>query len=271
LAAAAGLQPGTPDYEKAAGVKLRINSPAATGGFSFSKFTDSAGRERLVRQDPTTGNTDVMDETGNWVPVGASGQRGQARSPQGAQSTPEQLMAQATQMANQGGPGANADAAQEWLMQQLSAQGRQPMPATSGISQGAPNALVGPSAGDLSYAKEAGQQRATTEALPAQEAIRSAAAVSKAQGEGQAKLGMENAQKSAQSQQDAQKTLALLDQAEPLLGKAAGGSIARLGNQLAGAAGYSTPSAQAEAQLKVIAGQRVIASGYALGSSQGHS
>jgi len=263
LTAAAGLQPGTNDYQKAAAVKLRLSSPAATGGFSFSKFTDSSGRERLVRQDPTTGNIDVMDESGSWAPIGGSGQRGQPRSNAATQPTPEQLMAQATQMANQGGPSANADAAQQWLVQQLASQGRQPqlpngqaaIPQAANGPQVVQNALVGPTAGDLSYAKEAGQQRATTEALPTQEAIKTNAAIAKSQGEGQAKAMIENSQKAAQSQQDAQKTLALLDTAEPLLGQAAGGTIAHLGNELAGAAGYSTPSAQAQAKLKVIAGQ----------------
>lgn len=39
--------------------------------------------------------------------------------------TPQQLMAQATQMANQGGPGKNAAAAQAWLESQMKAQGFQ--------------------------------------------------------------------------------------------------------------------------------------------------
>jgi transposase-like protein len=46
-----------------------------------------------------------------------------------AQPSPQQLMAQATQMANQGGPGANAPQAQAWLQQQMQARGMNPEPA----------------------------------------------------------------------------------------------------------------------------------------------
>lgn len=55
---------------------------------------------------------------------------------QGAQATIQKLTAQATQMANQGGPGANAPAAQAWLEQQVKARGLDPQ-APGAIPNGA--------------------------------------------------------------------------------------------------------------------------------------
>ncbi|TPG50195.1 hypothetical protein EAH75_01485 [Rhodanobacter glycinis] len=62
----------------------------------------------------------------------------------GAVPSVDELTAQATQMANQGGPGANAPAAQAWLQQQLAAQGRNPQPvlAPGASSGGVPTGLA---------------------------------------------------------------------------------------------------------------------------------
>ena len=58
-----------------------------------------------------------------------------APSAQPPQMTPQQIMAQATQMANEGAPGAHAKSAEAWMRQQLAAQGRNPQindPSASG-------------------------------------------------------------------------------------------------------------------------------------------
>ena len=171
-AKAAGLQPGTPEYQQAARIALGSEGRASSAGIGFQKVTGADGRERIGRSNPRTGAFEVYNEqTGQFEPMGGpQGQpQPQAQTPQAA---PEQLMAQATQMANQGGPGANAAQAEAWLQQQLQATGRQPQPSNPGLA-------VSRSPEETAAATEDAKQRVSLQYLPQTEAIKASADVSK--------------------------------------------------------------------------------------------
>lgn len=73
-AAAAGLKPGTPEYQQAANIALGREGRAATGGFGFELVKGLDGYERLQRRNPRTGAVEIYDEsTGNFVPFGSPG------------------------------------------------------------------------------------------------------------------------------------------------------------------------------------------------------
>jgi hypothetical protein len=179
----AGLAPGSDEAKKAYRVALGLDPRAVTGAAKTGMITGADGRERPYVFDPSTQGYKVFDgQTFRALDQSEAAQLGgQVSAPQAsavpAQLTPEQLMAQATQMANQGGPGANADQAQAWLTQQLAAQGRLPTPASG---QGALGVSRAPedTAGAVQNAKNASD----VAFLPRQEAIKTAAAVQQAGG-----------------------------------------------------------------------------------------
>lgn len=72
-AAAAGLRPGTPEYENAAKVDLGVNPRAVTGAVKFDTMTDVNGRPRPQRNRPD-GKVEVFyAENNQWVPLGEEG------------------------------------------------------------------------------------------------------------------------------------------------------------------------------------------------------
>lgn len=80
-AQAAGLQPGTPEYEKAAKVALGLEGRASSAGFGFTKITGADGRERLARQNPRTGAAEVYNEaTGDFEPMGGASPNAQPQT-----------------------------------------------------------------------------------------------------------------------------------------------------------------------------------------------
>ena len=136
-ARAAGLKPGTPEYQQAANIALGREGRAATGGFSFEMFKGADGRERPGRQNPRTGETEIYNETtGNFEPIGAgrglgmSGGTPAQSAPMGTQSAPmppggtqaalDQITASANQMIARGVPEAQVDA---WVQQQANPAG----------------------------------------------------------------------------------------------------------------------------------------------------
>lgn len=72
---AAGFKPGTPDYEKAARVRLGTEARPATGGFSFeSQDVLGDGKLRPVRRNPRTGAQEYYDErSAEWFQLGGAG------------------------------------------------------------------------------------------------------------------------------------------------------------------------------------------------------
>lgn len=71
-AKAAGLQPGTPEYEQAANIALGREGRASNAGIGFQKIIGADGRERIGRTNPRNGVFEVLDEaTGQFEPLGA--------------------------------------------------------------------------------------------------------------------------------------------------------------------------------------------------------
>lgn len=150
-AAAAGLKPGTPEYQQAANIALGREGRAATGGFGFEMFKGLDGRERPGRQNPRTGEIEIYNETtGNFEPIGAGrglglsggtsqrvpvGPMGAAAAPMptgGTQAAIDQIMASANQMIASGIPEAQVNA---WVQQQANPAGGASRPATAPAPQ----------------------------------------------------------------------------------------------------------------------------------------
>ncbi|HET6725889.1 MAG TPA: hypothetical protein VFH85_07785 [Gammaproteobacteria bacterium] len=70
-ARAAGLVPGSPEYQEAANIALGRSPRAVTGAMKFDTATDLQGNIRPRRANPTTGLLEeYRAETGVWVPLG---------------------------------------------------------------------------------------------------------------------------------------------------------------------------------------------------------
>lgn len=177
-ARAAGLVPGTPEYQRAANIALGTEGRASSAGIGFQKITGADGRERIGRQNPRTGAFEVYNEaTGQFEQMGGGVSQGAPTGQPGPQRlTPEQLMAQATQMANQGGPGANAAQADAWLQQQMQSNGFAPQAPSN------PALAVSRSPEETAAATEAAKQQVGLQFLPQTEAIKTQAAVEQARG-----------------------------------------------------------------------------------------
>ncbi len=68
---AAGLIPGSPEYQQAAKIALGQEGRAASGGYGFFEFEGADGRKRLGRNNPRTGMREIYDEgTGQFIPLG---------------------------------------------------------------------------------------------------------------------------------------------------------------------------------------------------------
>lgn len=73
-AQAAGLVPGSPEYQEAANIALGRTGRAPSGGFGFKEVVGADGRTRLSRTNPRTGAVEVYDEaTGEFAPLGGAG------------------------------------------------------------------------------------------------------------------------------------------------------------------------------------------------------
>lgn len=244
------------DAKRAYRIALGVDPRAVTGAAKTGMITGADGRERPYVFDPSSRSYKVFDGSQfRDLDQTEASQLGASSAPEAQpQATPEKLMAKATEMANQGGPGANAPAAQAWLQQQLASQGRLPTPASGqgalGVSR-APEDTAGAvqnakNASDLSYA-------------PAQENVKVDAAIRQAGGTAAAtnaaKNQAEQSQALQQRQADARKTLSDLDEVDRLLPQATGGNIGSAVDSAAAAFNHSTDTAKAAAQLDILAGR----------------
>lgn len=245
-AQAAGLKPGTPEYQQAANIALGREGRASSAGIGFQKITGADGRERIGRQNPRTGAFEVYNEqSGQFEPMGGAmgAQAGGQTAPANIQALLEQAN-QAVQM------GTDPNKVDQWLAQQAGQiKGMQVTPS------GNPGLAVSRSPEDTAYAKEQATQRAQLEALPQREAIQTQAAIQQTQGTEQVKNQASIAKQNAERSRDARGTLALLDEAEKLLPRATGSAAGAGVDALAASVGQSTAGAQATAQLQTIAGQ----------------
>lgn len=76
-AQAAGLQPGTPEYQQAAKIALGQEGRAASGGYSFEMIKGADGRERPARRNPRDGSVEVFSGDA-WIPLGGAAAMGGA-------------------------------------------------------------------------------------------------------------------------------------------------------------------------------------------------
>ncbi|MGN6280543.1 hypothetical protein [Frateuria sp.] len=245
-AQAAGLKPGTPEYQQAANIALGREGRASNAGIGFQKITGADGRERIGRTNPRTGAFEVYNEqTGQFEPMG--GAMGEQNNAQGVPASIQTLLQQANQAVQMG---ADPNKVDQWLKQQAAQiSGVQVQPTAN------PALAVSRSPEDTAYAKEQATQRAQLEALPQREAIQTQAAIQQTQGTEQVKNQASIAKQNAERSRDARGTLALLDEAEKLLPNATGSAAGSLRDKAAASVGVSTPGAQATAQLQTIAGQ----------------
>lgn len=74
-AQAAGLRPGTPEYQQAANIALGREGRASNAGFGFEMIEGADGRKRMGRKNPRTGAFEVYNEqTGAFDPIGGPAQ-----------------------------------------------------------------------------------------------------------------------------------------------------------------------------------------------------
>lgn len=89
MADAAGLKPGTPEYQQAAKIALGQEGRASSAGFGFDIIDIGDGRPRRSRENPRTGALEYYDErVGGWVQLGGPAAMGMA-APTAPAATPQ--------------------------------------------------------------------------------------------------------------------------------------------------------------------------------------
>lgn len=254
-AEAAGLVPGTPEYQQAANIALGREGRASNAGFGFELIEGADGRKRLQRNNPRTGAAEIYDEaTGDFVPLGG------AQSPSAPQGVQAFMAADGrpVQIDPTLPPNVQAAARQE-------AMTGQPMPAQI------PGLVMPPAANpglavsrrpeDEAAATEAAKRQIELTTLPQELGMRTDAAVREAGGVAAARTTAEAQAKIAEQQgkrtRDANETIRLLDEADRLLPQATSGGLAELGKRGAAFVGRSTEGAKADAALNLLAAKLV--------------
>ncbi|WP_369916540.1 hypothetical protein AB8810_11145 [Xanthomonas sp. NCPPB 3005] len=185
-AAAAGLQPGTPEYQSAAKIALGQEGRASSSGFTQVKFTGPDGRERVGVMNGRTGRIDLPDgtsfdpQTGGMAPT--QGGQGAPVLPQGGG---QQVVEQDAQLANQMiASGIPADQVDRFLQSRAAQFNGGVQPAAPAAGAGT---FVGRAPEEQAAATEAAKQTTQLQYLPQELGMRSNAALSTAAGEAQIK------------------------------------------------------------------------------------
>jgi hypothetical protein len=250
-AEAAGLIPGSPEYQQAARIALGQEGRASTSGFSQVKFTDASGRERIGVLNGRTGQIDLPDGTSFNPQTGAISQ-----SAEPTRATLEGDATIANEMIAAGIPEAQVDAF-------LAARGQR------AAQQQAGQAALGvdPFAGRRKE-DEAAAVAAAQEAAKAPYAIQEAQAKSDIEiREAARKAEQEAAIKRRETLTDAEQkkavdattTLGLLDEAEALIKQSTGSRAGALRDDVAATFGVATEGAQAIAALNPVAARLTLA------------
>lgn len=259
-AEAAGLVPGTPEYQQAANIALGREGRASSAGFGFELVEGADGRKRLQRRNPRTGAVETYDEgSGNFVPVGGASM---AQAPTGMTQVPSAQFATVN-----GVPIPPEEVAAYQRALEADQRGEEfniqiPPGGAPVVRTGAdPSLVVGRRPEDEAAAVEAAKTQVQLGALPQQLAIQTQDAVTRAGGvaaaQETAKTGAELAQKDLKRTRDADETLRLLDEAERLLPNATGGGLAALRDRGAAFFGKSTEGAQNTAALNLLSAKLV--------------
>lgn len=274
-AQAAGLQPGTPEYQQAARIALGQEGRAASGGYGFFEFEGADGRKRMGRNNPRTGQREIYDEaTGQFVPLGGAGTTSVPAAPMtagtpGSVSSPipegkgQAFVDQSAELANQmisaGIPAAQVDA---FLRNRLNA--------TAGMNNagsspaGVPMGLAVGRAPEEQAALTTGAQEAAKAPYAIQEAqakseIEIREAARKAEQEAAIKRREALADAEQKKAVDATTTLGLLDEAETLIKQSTGSRAGALRDDVAATFGVATEGAQAIAALNPVAARLTLA------------
>lgn len=198
----ANLSPG--DLERARRINLGLDPRAVTGAAKTFMVKGRDGRERPGIFDPATQDYKVFDG-GVWRPIGAdeSAQPAMTSAPAASvgpailsKPSVDELLRQATRMANEGGPGKNQAAAQAWLNQQVEANGYRPSaPTPADLAVGRPAEVE---AGAVQNAKNASDLAylPQTEAVKTQADIERAGGTATAKGQAERQLDQPQAQAS---------------------------------------------------------------------------
>ncbi|KAB7765402.1 hypothetical protein [Xanthomonas sp. LMG 12461] len=250
-AAAAGLQPGTPEYQSAAKIALGQEARQSSAAIGYQKMTIN-GQDVLVATDPRGIGSQIVGSGTSYGTFAKPAVAGQGASAvkiniDGLPPETQQEVANtvsAMQAANL------PQSAIDSVLQLAAARGSENM---------ANNPFAGRPQEQQAAATEAAKQAVQLQYLPAMENVKTNAAIQQAGGTAQAQAQAKQQAEVQQQQQtrarDARDTLSLLDQAEKLLPGATGGRAGNLGDTAAAMFGVSTPGAQATAQLQTIAGQ----------------
>lgn len=236
------------DRERARRINLGLDGRASGAAIGYQKITGPDGREYLVATDPRGIGAQVV---GSDTSFGSfAGQQRSAQAPQPQRADMEADIELANSMIAAGIPEAQVDA--------FLAQRGQRAPAPSagqGMPSRAGNQFASRRPEDQAAATERAKLQAQLDALPQELAMRGQAAVSQAVGIEQGKAQVDRQNVATTRQTNAGRALDLLGEAERLLDQATGGRFGAAGDAVAGAFGYSTAGAQANAALATIAGQ----------------
>lgn len=240
MAKAAGLKPGTPEYQRAASVGLGIEGRASSAGIGFDTITGADGRQRVVRQNPRTGGVEVFDESSNsFVPLGGMAGGGTAAP---TRATMEGDIALANQMIASGIPPEQVDA---FLMSRGQAAPQMP---TANPALG-----VGRSKEEEAAAVTAAQEAAKLQFAPQFAQVDVNAAAAKRLAESQAERQASREKRAS----DSADMLDVLNQAERLIPQATGSRAGSAVDTAAGIFGYTPEGAKAAAQLDILAAKLV--------------
>ncbi len=258
-AQAAGLKPGTPEYQEAANIALGRTGRASSAGFSQVKFTGADGRERIGVMNGKTGKIDMADGTsfdptsGAITPTQSEAQPvTQFTGPDGlpvniGNDVPPEV--RAAILANPAGFAGAPDGSTAQLP-----------PTTRGA---APTAFIGRAPEEQAGLTTAAQEQAKLAVLPQTLQLQTAAGVQEATGKAEAEARVKREADLANAAQkkyvDANTTIGLLDQAEQLIGKSTGSRLGAARDTAAATFGVSTEGAQAIAQLQPIAAALTLA------------
>lgn len=257
-AQAAGLQPGTPEYQQAARIALGQEGRAASGGYSFEMIKGADGRERPARRNPRDGSVEVF--TGDmWVPLGGPAAMGGATSSLGnPMFTGPDGMPIAI--------GADVDpAVRAQIMQNPGAFNALPDQSTAQLP---PVARTGAYAVGRSPEEQAALTTGAQEAAKAPYTIQEAQAKSDIEireaarkAEQEAAIKRQEALRDAEQKRfvDANTTLGLLDEAEQLIKQSTGSRAGALRDEVAATFGVATEGAQAIAALNPVAARLTLA------------
>jgi hypothetical protein len=210
-AQAAGLQPGTPEYQQAAKIALGQEGRAASGGYSFGMVKGADGRERPARRNPRDGSVEVFSGDA-WIPLGGPAAMG------GAPATPTFTGPDGVPIDVSGVTDPNVRAQ---IMQNPGAFNAAPDMSTAQLppaqTSNAAAFGVGRAPEEQAALTTGAQEAARLQYLPQQEAIKTQAAIQQAAGtataKGQAEAQLEAVQNLPRVTQESDNTVRLIDQA----------------------------------------------------------